>query len=374
MAQSYPIPSASSEADLHYADACLFALGTIPRLGLRSVNSLLQRFTLAQLCEGDDHYLVNNGLSASIAQQVVNMDVNFAHQQLTYYRDNDINIISMASPFYPSLLFELPDPPLILFCRGDVTLLEQQQVAIVGSRGASVSGKQQAHRIAAELSAAGLVITSGLALGVDTQAHLGALSKTGATIAVMGTGVDVCYPKRNHLVWQHIAEQGLLVSEFIPGTVAKAQHFPRRNRIIAGLSMATLVVEAEQKSGSLITAELAMDYNREVMAVPGSVNNPYSRGCHALIKQGAALIENSEDVLHELGFSVQKGLYINTEGKQKEDDEPLLRHIGFEPTSIDEIAARSNIPIAQLVTLLIDLELEGCITSTSGGYTRVGGG
>ncbi|MEO2268824.1 DNA-processing protein DprA [Pseudoalteromonas sp. YIC-656] len=374
MAQSYPIPSASSEADLLYADARLLALSEIRGLGLKSAVKLLKRFSLSELFFMDAQRLNNLGLTADFAEKLMSVSLDSSLEKLAGYRAVGINIISMASPFYPSLLFELPDPPLLLFCRGDVTLLEQQQVAIVGSRGATVSGKQQAFRLASELSAAGLVITSGLALGIDTQAHLGALAHSGATIAVLGTGVDICYPRRNYSVWQQVAERGLLVSEFLPGTVAKAQNFPRRNRIIAGLSMATLVVEAEQKSGSLITAELAMDYNREVMAVPGAVNNPYTRGCHALLKQGAALIENSEDVLNELGCSVQKGLYINKQVEQKEGDKPLLRHIGFEPTSIDEIASSSNIPIAQLLTLLIDLELEGLIISTSGGYTRIGGG
>ncbi len=374
MAQSYPIPSASSEADLLYADARLLVLSEIRGLGLKSAVKLLKRFSLSELFCMDAQRLNNLGLTADITEKLMSVSLDSSLEKLAGYRAVGINIISMASPFYPSLLFELPDPPLLLFCRGDVTLLEQQQVAIVGSRGATVSGKQQAFRLASELSAAGLVITSGLALGIDTQAHLGALAHSGATIAVLGTGVDICYPRRNYSVWQQVAERGLLVSEFLPGTVAKAQNFPRRNRIIAGLSMATLVVEAEQKSGSLITAELAMDYNREVMAVPGAVNNPYTRGCHALLKQGAALIENSEDVLNELGCSVQKGLYINKQAEQKEGDKPLLRHIGFEPTSIDEIANSSNIPIAQLLTLLIDLELEGLIISTSGGYTRIGGG
>ncbi len=374
MTQSYPVPSASSEADLHYADMCLLALSEVRGLGLKSANKLLKSFSIAELFCNDAQHLRDIGLATDTIEKLISISLDKVKQRLCRYRDSGINIISMASPFYPSLLCELPDPPLLLFCRGDVTLLEQQQVAIVGSRGASVGGKQQAFRLASELCSSGLVITSGLAIGIDTQAHLGALSQSGATIAVLGTGVDICYPKRNQSVWERIVEQGLLVSEFMPSTAAKAQNFPRRNRIIAGLSLATVVVEAEQKSGSLITAELAMDYNREVMAVPGAVNNPYTRGCHALIKQGAALVENSEDVLNELGCSVQKGLYINKQAEQKEGDKPLLRHIGFEPTSIDDIAISSNIPIAQLLTLLIDLELEGLIMSTSGGYTRIGGG
>ncbi|MFY8274628.1 DNA-processing protein DprA [Pseudoalteromonas sp. SSDWG2] len=373
MAQSYPIQSASCEADLLYADACLFGLSRVHGLGAKSLNALLKQFSFIQLvCEPEA--LLEQGLNPALINKLAAINLDSLTTQLAEYRQQSISVISMASPFYPTLLFELPDPPPLLFCHGDVALLEQQQIAIVGSRGASAAGMRHAFNLAADLSRAGMVITSGLAMGIDTQAHVGALNHYGSTIAVLGTGVDVCYPRRNQAVWSQIAEQGLLVSEFLPGTVAKAQHFPRRNRIIAGLSLATVVIEAEQKSGSLITAELAMDYNREVMAMPGAVNNPYSKGCHALIKQGAALIENSTDVLNELGCSLQKGLYINNEEEKKEDNNTLLGHIGYETTTIDEIASRSGLPIAQLVTLLIDLEIEGHIVSTSGGYTRIGGG
>ncbi|WP_233998360.1 DNA-processing protein DprA [Pseudoalteromonas sp. T1lg48] len=372
MTQSEPIPSASSEADLLRADAILLALMRTPGLGLRSAYSLLQHLAISDLFDNTET-LIEAGLRRDIATRLTATKLESLQHQLSEYQRQGIAVISLVNPLYPPLLKELPDPPLLLFCFGNNGLLTQPQVAIVGSRGASIGGKRHAFEFAAQLSDAGLLVTSGMAMGIDANAHQGALHSSGATLAVLGTGVDVCYPRRNKVLWEQIAKQGLLVSEFLPGTPPRAQHFPRRNRIIAGLSLATLVVEAEQKSGSLITAELAMDYNREVMAMPGAVNNPYSRGCHALIKHGAALVENAEDVLAELGCYQQKGLYINKRKEQKEGENTLLRHIGFEPTSIDAIAVSSQIPIAQLLTLLIDLELEGSIISTSGGYTRVGG-
>ncbi|WP_233999546.1 DNA-processing protein DprA [Pseudoalteromonas sp. T1lg22] len=372
MTQSESNLSASSEADLFLADANLLALMRTPGLGLRSAYTLLQHIPILDLV-ADAEVLIEAGLRRDIAAYLATAKLEPLQQELSEYRHQGIAVISLANTLYPPLLKELPDPPLLLFCIGNSRLLAQPQVAIVGSRGASIGGKHHAFEFAAQLSDAGLAVTSGMAMGIDASAHLGALHNGGATLAVLGTGVDLCYPRRNKALREQIAQHGLLVSEFLPGTQPRAQHFPRRNRVIAGLSLGTLVVEAEQKSGSLITAELAMDYNREVMAMPGAVNNPYSRGCHALIKHGAALVENAEDVLAELGCYQQKGLYINNEGVEKEDENTLLRHIGFEPTSIDAIALSSQIPIAQLLTLLIDLELEGSIISTSGGYTRVGG-
>ncbi|WP_022946918.1 DNA-processing protein DprA [Pseudoalteromonas ruthenica] len=373
MAQQLPLSSASSEADLHFHQAALLALLYVRGLSCRDVNKLLKHVPLARMVT-EPECLQCYGVKADIIGALSALNMANYERKIQAFKHQGIDVIALGTSAYPELLTELPDAPLLLFCRGNTQLLKRPQIAMVGSRSASLAGKRCAQEIAQQLSAAGLIITSGMAMGVDAMSHQGALMATGQTVAVLGTGVYICYPRRNKALRDDILAKGLLVSEFVPTTPARAMHFPRRNRIIAGLSVATLVVEAERKSGSLITAELAADYNREVMAIPGSINNPYAKGCHKLIKEGAALVESAKDVLQELGFSAQNGLYIKSEPTYREDENSILRHIGYEPTCVDDIASSAEVPITELLTQLVDLELEGLIESTSEGYVKTGGG
>ena len=290
--------------------------------------------------------------------------------------DLDYTEICKDSDGYPPLLREIADPPARLYVRGDAALLSRPQIAIVGSRRATPSGESQARRFASELGRAGLVITSGLASGIDTAAHLGALAAPVATVAVMGTGPDQIYPSRNRQLADRIlAAAGALVTEFPPGTPPRSHHFPRRNRIISGLSLGVLVVEASERSGSLITARLALEQGREVFAVPGNIDNPLARGCHRLIRDGAALAESTEDLLAELqsllGFQLeQAGMRNGSETPSMAD--PVLDALGWELTSPDQLAERTGMPMSELLDRLLELELSGQVATSAGGYQRIG--
>lgn len=289
------------------------------------------------------------------------------------------HILTLHDPAYPALLREIPDPPPLLFVRGDPGLLSRPQMAIVGSRNPSSGGRSLAEDFAQSLGLAGLVVTSGLALGIDAASHRGALRAGGNTVAVAGTGPDRIYPARHRELAQSIVERGAIVSEFSPGTPALPANFPRRNRIISGLSLGVLVVEAACKSGSLITARLAAEQGREVFALPGSIHNPLARGCHRLIRQGAKLVEEVNDILEELGplaaFTTQQ-LAENTAGDVDSDAVPgdqqqLLVALGFEPVSIDALVARSGLTADVVSSMLLNMELQGRVTSNGGHYCRV---
>jgi DNA processing protein len=279
---------------------------------------------------------------------------------------------------YPALLRQIQDFPVLLYASGDLELLRQPQIAIVGSRNCTPGGAQNAFDFAAQCAASGLIITSGLALGIDAAAHRGALSIGGGTIAVTGTGLDRVYPQRNRRLAASIAEQGLLVSEFPLGSAARPAHFPQRNRIISGLAIATLVVEAAQRSGSLITARLAAEQGREVFAIPGSIHNPQSRGCHRLIRDGATLTETARDIAVELGslfdFARQQHLSKPAGRDILLDDaqRALLESIGYDPVHCDILAQRSGLTIDKLSSMLVTLELNDLIQSAPGGcFVRI---
>jgi len=247
-------------------------------------------------------------------------------------------------------------------------MLSAQALAIVGSRNATPQGLKNAHAFARALSDAGLAIVSGLALGVDSEAHRGGLEGQGSTLAVLGTGVDVAYPRRNAPLADEIASRGALVTEFPLGTEPYAGNFPRRNRLISGLARGCLVVEAALDSGSLITARFAADQGREVFAIPGSIHSPLSKGCHALIKQGAKLVESAQDVLEELGIAARPPEGATDVGAGHD----LLEKMGFDPCDIDEIIARSGLPVESVSATLLRLELDGKIASLPGGlFQRV---
>lgn len=276
------------------------------------------------------------------------------------------HVLTFADADYPRQLLEIADPPPLLYVKGRVELLNQPGFAIVGSRNATAQGVSNAEAFAITLSNAGLTIVSGLALGVDAAAHRGGLAGTASTIAVVGTGLDVVYPARNRELAHQIAAEGVLVSEFALRTPPVASNFPRRNRLICGLSRGVLVVEAAVSSGSLITARLAADQGRDVFAIPGSIHSPLAKGCHALIKQGAKLVESALDVLEELGEAVPAFESVITAGKVV-SEHPLLAHIGFDPVDTDTLQQRCGLTTADINMALTDLELAGQIELLAGG-------
>lgn len=280
------------------------------------------------------------------------------------------HLITWQDEDYPDQLREIADPPVILYGKGDRALLQQNCLAVVGSRNATPQGEANAEAFAQTLSEAGITIVSGLALGIDAAAHRGGLKGTGSSIAVVGTGLDRVYPARNKQLAHEIAEKGLILSEFPLGTISAPGHFPKRNRIISGLSHAVLVVEAALGSGSLITARLALEQGREVMAIPGSIHSPLSKGCHALIKQGAKLVESAQDIAEELAWPVREPLRIDT--TSREEAEPLLQHLGFDPVGLDQLVERCGLTVEALSAKLLTLELEGMVTQLPGGrYQRL---
>jgi DNA processing protein len=279
---------------------------------------------------------------------------------------------------YPGLLRQINDFPALLYVSGNLSLLREPQVAIVGSRKCTPGGTQTAFDFAAQLSLSGLVITSGMALGIDAAAHRGALHASAKTIAVTGTGLDLIYPGRNRKLAGEILQQGLIVSEFPLGTRARPLNFPQRNRIISGLSMATLVVEAAQRSGSLITARLAAEQGREVYAIPGSIHNPQTRGCHRLIRDGAVLVETPKDIVAELSGLVGYVLEQQYPEPQKparpldREHRQLLETIGYDPVNCDILVQRSGLTIDKLSSMLLVLELSDLIQSAPGGcFVRI---
>ena len=275
--------------------------------------------------------------------------------------------IAVGDPAYPSLLLQTADPPLLLYAQGDPAHLSAPAVAVVGSRHATPQGEANAQAFSASLSQHGWVVVSGLALGIDGAAHEGALQGPAGTVAVVGTGLDRVYPPKHKALAHRIAQQGCIVSEYAPGTPALPLHFPQRNRIIAGLSLGTLVVEAAVQSGSLITARMASEAGREVFAIPGSIHSPQSKGCHALLKQGAKLVESAEDILEELrgGAPRQPELPLAEEAPPAD---PLLQALGHEPVSLDDLLARTGWPVAELSARLLNLELEGLVARLPGAF------
>jgi DNA processing protein len=316
-----------------------------------------------------------------------------------------LHCLLFDDPRYPRLLREIPKPPPLLFVRGNPDCLSLPQLAIVGSRSPSGGGNENAERFAAYLAGCGLAITSGLALGIDAAAHRGALSAGGITIAVMGTGIDRVYPSRHHQLAQAIIDGGgALVSEFPLGTSSHASHFPQRNRIISGLSGGTLVVEAAVQSGSLITASYALQHNREVFAIPGSIHNPLARGCHQLIRQGATLVETAQDIVDQLAGLISYKRQELREASQQDDffpassrtaaasgiavkdsinklvgtDEPslseqeqqLLQALGYDPLPLDLLAERIGQDVGALSAALIGLEIKGLVQQVGASYQR----
>ncbi len=319
------------------------------------------------------------GVADSIKQKLAEPDWNKVEQDLLWLDQPNCHILTLQDELYPPLLREIHDPPPLLYLQGNLSLLSQWQLAIVGSRNPSQTGRQLAYDFANYLGQGGLCITSGLAMGIDAAAHQGALAAGGSTIAVVGTGLDRVYPAKHRDLAHDIAANGLLVSEFALGTAPKPENFPRRNRIISALSLGTLVVEAALKSGSLITARMAMEQAREVFAIPGSIHNPLAKGCHKLIREGAKLVETAEDILEELGSLAQLQMesvsnhseHTNHHEVPDPEYQLLLDKLGFDPISIDELIQRSGLTAEEVSSMLLLLELKGQVESLAGGqYVR----
>lgn len=356
------------------------ALLRVPLLGPGRIRSLLDRYaTPAGILAAPAHELRREGFPGELIDGLHRPDWRAAERDQNWLADNDCHFVSCRDPRYPELLKEIPDPPAGLFVRGNIDVLSSLQIAIVGSRNPSQAGRRTARDLAVQLGGAGVTVVSGMALGIDSRAHEGALDAAAATVAVLGNGLKTVYPARNRALAQRIAESGALVSEFLPEVKPLAANFPRRNRIISGLSVGVIVVEAAMRSGSLITARCAMEQGREVFAVPGSIHNPLARGCHALIKQGVKLTETVEDVLEEIGalsasvfnnrhpadFQAYNAAGLDEAGKL------LLDNIGDAPVTVDELSDLTLMSVDEISAKLLELELQGLIESIAGGaYIR----
>jgi DNA processing protein len=298
------------------------------------------------------------------------------------------HLLGWQDPDYPALLRRIPSPPLVLFVAGDPASLWHPAVAVVGSRTPTAGGRDNAHDFAHALATSGLAVTSGLAAGVDTAAQEGAIAANGLTVAVLGTGPDIPYPRANAGLHRRISEHhGAIVSEHPPGTAPRREHFPARNRLLAGLTLGTLVIEAAERSGALITARLAADCGRDVFAVPGSIHNPLARGCHRLIRDGAGLVESADEVIAaigplaaELAEALRGRLAAPTSiaaspvpGGTKPDDPDYQRlwlALGHDPTGMDRLVSRSGLTAAELSSMLLVMELEGRVAVEHGRYSR----
>lgn len=295
--------------------------------------------------------------------------------ELKWYQEHGA-IITIEDAHYPAILKEIADPPLALYVIGDIKLLSTQQVAIVGTRHPSSVGNDLARQFAYSLAESGLTVTSGLAMGIDSASHFGALQAQGKTIAVMGTGLNQIYPAKNRQLAEEIMQHGLIISEFPLNTKPLAWNFPRRNRLISGLSLGVLVVEAALRSGSLITARYALEQNREVFAIPGSVHNPLAKGCHQLISQGAKLVESVDGILEELHIENKSSEKMNR--KHVNDKNLDVRHrfllkcVDYSVTPLEIILQRSRLTASEVFSMLLKLELEGYIQAAAGGYCRNG--
>jgi DNA processing protein len=357
-------------------------LDAIPALQKRAVFKLLSKHPLHELLQLPistlkSYHLKDNQITALLHPNLVKIEENISWIDETQNK----TIICFDDKRYPTQLKEISNPPLILYLQGDFNLLNTPQLALVGSRNCTPYGQEKSYQFASELVQLGFTVTSGMALGIDGFAHQGALDNNGKTIAVLGTGLNNIYPKRHTKLAQKISEHGLLVSEFWPNSPAIPSNFPRRNRIISGLSLGVLVVEASKRSGSLITARYANEQNRDLFALPGSIDNSQACGCHHLIQQGAKLVVNINDIIEEfthLGniestVAVSFSLSIPVSGperKEQQETHPILQHIDFHLTTLEQLLQRTGLDIIILQNQLIELEITGRITVTAEGYIK----
>jgi len=355
-----------------------------PGLGFARISQLLEHFGSAEQIVAQTKFPAQFNIPNQALKHLINASNDDIDQELLWLDKANNHLLTIDDPLYPPQLKQISDPPVALFVKGNPQALLLPQLAVVGSRNASQAGLKNAHAFCYDLAKSGLIITSGLAAGIDTQAHQGALDASGQTIAVMGTGINSIYPKSNQALAKTIASQGAVVSEFPLNTPPHAYNFPRRNRIIAGLCLGSLVVEAASKSGTLITARLSVENNRPVMAIPGSIHNPMSKGCHQLIKQGAKLVESAQDIMEELSPSIsmltdQLKTCLNELDETPLEITPVTPNISlsesqklifdqldFNPTSFDAIVNQSELSSAEVASDLLIMELSGLVEKLPG--------
>lgn len=363
-------------SDIDLDIAYWVALSLIDGIGSVTLCQLLRRFGSPANVFAASKSQLKEVVDDKIASSIANgLDENAVGPTLAWLSNPHNHIITLADSIYPKALLEIANPPAVLYAKGNLNCLALPCLAVVGSRNATPQGEKNAEDFSENLSRHGLCIVSGMALGIDGAAHRGVLKAKGATIAVVGTGLDIVYPAKHRDLAHQIVSDGLILSEFPLGTPSKAQNFPRRNRIISGLSLGCLVIEANLDSGSLITARLAAEQGREVFAIPGSIHSPVAKGCHQLIKQGAKLVESTEDILSELSplNGVQSEIATSPNGslpKRANDSQEantVLDSMGFEPIHFDTLLTHTGLTVSSLSTMLTLLELDGKVSPLHGG-------
>lgn len=360
------------------------SLGSISGIGSQTYCSLLKAFGSPYNVFAASLSQLKEVVSANIASAIMHRAAQAPSTELAEWLSTNNNyLVTLADAEYPKALLEISDPPPYLYAKGNLAWLNHPSIAIVGSRNASVQGEKNAEAFAYDLCQQGLCIVSGLALGIDGAAHRGAIKANGATIAVVGTGLDIVYPAKHRELAHQIAERGLILSEFPLGTPSKPQNFPKRNRIISGLSMGCLVVEANVQSGSQITARMAAEQGREIFAIPGSIHSPMSKGCHQLIKQGAKLVDCIQDITEELKLQSRFEPDVTSPKSQAEpnniNSSPvnspealLLQTMGFEPAPLERLVTLTGLTVAEVSSMLMLLELDGKVASLTGGqYQKI---
>ena len=351
----------------------LLCLVSVPGMGSHRIRKLVSRFgsPKAVLEAGMDALCRVDGIDEKTGRSILKKsDRRFAEEELSRVEKNGVELLTYWSPKYPKMLKQIHDPPVLLYVKGELDEEDENRIAVVGTRTPSQYGKWVAERLAEDFGRRGIVVVSGMARGVDTLAHRGALRGGGRTVAVLGCGVNVVYPPENRRLYREVEESGAVVSEFPMNAEPAGVHFPRRNRIISGLGVGTVVVEAGEKSGALITAYMALDQGREVFAVPGSIRSLKSRGTHRLIKEGAKLIESIEDILVEISHWQDKGekkrVRRDVSELLSDGEKKLWNVLSDKPVHIDRIAAEASVTTSEALALLLSMELKDCVKQLSG--------
>lgn len=344
------------------------ALTGCPRFGAKQYRKLAGLLEdLSWVFSLPDTELAHFGFSQKQIEYISSVNWSELERELEWCESNEVHLLSISCSHYPQQLAEISNPPLLLYVKGELACLNEPQFAFIGSRNPSPYGQSVASKLAGEMATTNALVTSGMAIGIDGIAHNACLNAGGKTIAVLGSGLNHIYPKRHIELAQRICQHGALISEFHPNTAPIQYNFPRRNRIISGLSNATIVIEAAEKSGSLVTAKYALEQGRDVFAVPGNINNPLAKGPHTLLKQGAKLVETLDDIIEEF-------VLVRTSAKvdQKKNlaESKLLASVDHDTTPVDVIVRRSNLPVEQVLTELLNLEVQGLVAAVPGGYIR----
>jgi DNA processing protein len=352
--------------------AAYVALNKINGIGVKHILAIEKKYAdITQILSFTDNDFLQLAWNEKHIQQWRNLSWNSIEQELSWANQPHCHILHWHDPLYPSLLKEIHYPPPVLYIKGNVDAIHQPIMAIIGTRHPTEYGKQNAAHFSHKLAELGFCIASGLAIGIDGIAHQHALSFPSSTVAVVATGLDQIYPYRHQSLASKILENGAIISEFPFKTPPRPEYFPRRNRIISGLSQGVLVIEAALKSGSLITARYAMEQGREVFAIPGIIQNPATHGCHALIRQGAVLVNSVNDILEELGVEITPSKNISSEKSIQTAESTLLQYLDYGiATPMDVIIARSGLTASEITTELFTLELSGMISKTPDGYYR----